>query len=248
MIDTHCHLFKEYYDDIDKVISRMKNNIIIVAGCNHKSNLEVIELCKKYNNIYGTLGIHPSEIDLYKETDLKFIEENLNSKIVGIGEIGLDYHYNSNKEKQKELFIKQLEIANKYNKTVVIHSRDAINDTYEILKKYKMKKIIHCFSSSYEMANKFLKINSMIGVGGVLTFKNSKLYEVIDKIDIDKIVLETDSPYLSPEPLRSTRNEPCNIIYVAQKLAQIKGLSLETILKQTTINSISQFDLKIDIW
>jgi len=249
MIDTHCHLFREYYDSIEDVLHKMGSNIIIVSGTNDNDNLEVIELCSKYPNVYGTIGIHPTEIDRITENSFKIIEENLNNpKIVGIGEIGLDYYWEKeNKNLQQEIFIKQIELAKKYNKSIVVHSRDAIKDTYDILEKYGkgLKIDIHCFSGSLEMANKFIDIGCFLGIGGVLTFKNNvKLIEVIENISLDKILLETDSPYLSPEPYRGKKNEPYNIIYVARKIAEIKNISTEEVLKITTSNAITQFNLK----
>jgi TatD DNase family protein len=247
MIDTHSHIYKEYYTDIENVIKKMGNNIIIVSGTNNTNNEEVLELCKKYDNVYGTLGLHPEEIDNIKEEDFKFIENHINDKkIVAIGEIGLDYHYQiDNKEKQKEIFIKQLDIALKYNKPVVIHTRDAMSDTIDILKNYKnLKKDIHCYSGSLESARELIKINCKLGIGGVLTFKNSKkLQDVVKNIDIKYFLLETDSPYLSPEPFRGKINEPYNIIYVAKKIAEIKDIETEEVLSITTSNAISQFDL-----
>lgn len=252
MVDTHCHLFKEYYEDLSEVIKKMENHIMIVAGVDNSTNKEVVELCKKYDNVYGVIGIHPEEVENVDEESFKLIEGNINNpKIVGIGEIGLDYHWNTeNKDLQKEIFIKQIALAQKYNKTIVIHSRDAINDTYEILKEYGngLKKVIHCFSASYEMAKKFIEIDSMLGIGGVITFKNSKkLIDVVEKIDLKYLLLETDSPYLTPEPFRGKKNEPYNVYYVAKKISEIKGISVENIIYETTSNSISQFDLKINI-
>lgn len=246
MIDTHCHVLSEYYNNIDEVIKKMEDNIIIVSGTNDQDNQEVIDLCNKYKNVYGTIGIHPTEIDKITENSYQIIIDNINNKkIVGIGEIGLDYYWNKeDKEKQKEVFIKQLDIARKYNKAVVIHSREAIGDVYEILKNYSdLKKDIHCFTGSIEMANNFIKIGCKLGIGGVLTFKNSKLKEVIKEIPIQAILLETDSPFLTPEPLRGKKNEPYNVIYVANKIAEIKGISQAEVLKQTTLNAINQFDL-----
>ena len=183
---------------------------------------------------------------------LKHIENNINNKrVVGIGEIGLDFHYDGyNKENQKKLLISQLELARKYNKTVVIHSRDSIAETYEILKQFKdLKKVIHCYSSSLEMALEFIKINCVFGIGGVLTFKNShKLVDVVKNVDLKYFLLETDSPYLTPEPYRGTKNEPYNIIYVAKKISEIKNISLNSVLKQTTKNAISEFDLTLNLW
>ena len=240
MVDTHCHITSEYYSNINEVINKMKDNIIIVSGTNKDDVKEVIELCN-YKNVYGTIGIYPTE-----ELDLKIIEENINNKkIVGIGEIGLDYHLEHNKEEQIDKFIKQLDLARKYNKTVIIHTRDAIQDTYDILKNYKdLKKVIHCYSGSLEMAKEFIKINCRLGIGGVLTFKNSKLKDVIKEIDLKYILLETDSPFLTPEPFRGTKNEPYNVIYVAKKIAEIKGISLEEVLNITTNNAKEQFDLE----
>ena len=240
MVDTHCHITSEYYDNILEVISKMKDNIIIVSGTNKEDIKEVISLCN-YKNIYGTIGIYPTE-----ELDLKIIEDNINNKkIVGIGEIGLDYHLEHNKEEQKNKFIKQLDLARKYNKTVVIHTRDAIQDTYDILKNYKdLKKVIHCYSGSLEMAKEFIKIGCRLGIGGVLTFKNSKLKDVVKEIDLKYLLLETDSPFLAPEPYRGTKNEPYNVIYVAKKIAEIKNISLEEVLDITTLNAKDQFDLE----
>ena len=249
MIDTHSHIFKEDYDNIDEVINNMKDNIIIVSGTNDETNKEVLDLVSKYDNVYGTLGIHPSEIDTISDDSFNIIENNINNKkIIGIGEVGLDYYWvKDNKDRQKELFIKQIELAKKYNKAVVVHSRDSIEDTYDIVKDYKeVKFIIHCFSSSLEMANKFIKLGCKLGIGGVLTFKNSKkLKEVVENIDINNLLLETDSPYLTPEPYRGKKNEPYNIIYVAEEIAKIKNISLKEVLKITTENAISQFDLDI---
>ena len=248
MIDTHCHIFKEYYSNVDEIITS-SDVYMIVAGVDDKSNLEVIELVNKYDKVYGVIGIQPEEVSNMTSNSIKIIEDNIdNPKIVGIGEIGLDYHWDdSNKEKQKEVFRKMLDIASKNNKTVVIHSRDAIKDTYDILKDYKnLKVVLHCYSSSLDMAKEFIKMNVMLGIGGVVTFKNSKkLVEVVKDIPIDNLVLETDSPYLSPEPYRGTTNIPNNIKFVAQKIAQIKNISYEEVIEKTTKNAIKQFDLNI---
>lgn len=247
IVDTHCHL----NDDIKSIekIKKMKDNIIIVSGYNQASNETVIKLCKKYNNVYGVIGIHPEELYDYTKENIDFIEKNINDKkIVGIGEIGLDYHYSKEEiDKQKELFILQLNIAKKYNKPVVIHSRDAMKDTYDILKEYKdLKKVLHCYSGSLEMAREFIKINTLFGIGGVITFKNSKqLKEVVENIDLKYILLETDSPYLTPEPYRGLENEPYNVNLVAQKISEVKGISLNKVEEETTSNAFSLFDLKI---
>lgn len=248
MIDTHCHIFKEYYSDIEDVINRM-NGYMIVAGCDDKTNLEVVELVNKYDKVFGVLGIQPEEVDKVTKDSYKIIEDNLNNpKIVGVGEIGLDYHYGeTNKDKQQKIFRKMMELADKYHKTAVIHSRDAINDTLDIIKEYpNVKCDLHCYSSSLEMAHEFVKRGCMLGIGGVLTFKNAKkLVQVVSEIPLEYLLLETDSPYLSPEPHRGEVNDPMNVRLVAQKIAEIKGISLEKVLEVTTDNAIRQFDLPL---
>lgn len=250
MIDTHCHLDIKDYDDIDSVINNMDGNIMIASGCNMQTNKRVLELVNKYNNIYGTIGVHPEEINDNFAENLKFIEKNLdNPKIVGIGEIGLDYYWNkNNKQQQVDAFIKQIDLAKKYNKPIVIHSREAIEETYNILRDNlgPIKATLHCYSSTLDMAKKFLKLGVNFGVGGVVTFKNStKLQEVVKGLDIENFMLETDSPYLTPEPFRGKKNEPYNIIYVAKKIAEIKDMPLEKVLEITTQNAINQFDLNM---
>ncbi len=248
MIDTHCHIFKEYYENIDSIVNNM-DGYMIVAGCDDSTNLEVIDLVNKYDNVYGVIGIQPEEVSKISSSSYKIIEDNIsNPKIVGIGEIGLDYYWDdSNKEEQIKVFKDMLSMARKYNKAVVVHSRDAIQDTYDILKDYKDLKIdLHCYSGSLEMAKRFLDLGIKFGIGGVLTFKNSKtIKEVVEHLPIESVLLETDSPYLSPEPLRGKQNIPNNIKIVAEKIAEIKGLSTEKILEITTKNAISQFDLNI---
>jgi TatD DNase family protein len=248
-IDTHCHLLKEDFENIDEVVNKLENNYAIVSGAEIGNNEEVLELVKKYPNIYGTIGLHPSEASKYTDKDILFIEKNLtNEKIVGIGEIGLDYHYGKeDANKQKELFIKQLDLARKYKLHVTIHSRDALLDTYQIIKEYKDLKITyHCYSYSLEHAKELLKLNVKFGIGGVLTFKNSKvLKEVVKEIPLSNLMLETDSPYLAPEPIRGTKNIPSNVKIVAEKIAEIKNVPYEMVLKTTFNNAIYQFDLKI---
>lgn len=252
LIDTHCHLSNNDYDNLDEVVKQMQDNIIITSGTNMKTNKEVIELCQKYSNVYGTIGIHPEEIETVTNADLDFVENHINDpKIVGVGEIGLDYYWTKdNKDRQKEIFIKQLKLAQKYNKPVVIHSRDAIQDTYDILKSLNLNIPIdiHCYSSSLEMAKEFIKLGSYFGIGGVLTFKNShQLKDIVSKLDLNYLLLETDSPFLAPEPIRGTKNVPFNTYYVAKKIAEIKGISLDEVLKITSSNAIGVFDLPINL-
>lgn len=247
MIDTHAHIVKEYYDNIDILVEELKvKNVINVINCatSIEDSKEVIELSKKTNNfLLPALGIHPEIAnDFNKVDELEVLIKS--NEIVAIGEIGLDYHWNKeNKEEQKQLFKKLLDLAEKYSLPVLVHTRESIQDTFNILKERKLKGIIHCYSGSYEMAKEFIKLGYKLGIGGVLTFKNSKLYEVIEKIDIKDIVLETDSPYLSPEPYRGKQNNPYNIYYVAKKIAEIKNITLEDVITETTNTARQIFDI-----
>lgn len=247
-IDTHCHISKEYFDDIPNLIDKIVKsgvNKVIVNGCDMKSNFEVLELVEKYDIVYGALGFHPTELDDFSDEQLIWLEKNINNKkIVAIGEIGLDYHYdNTDKVKQKEVFEKQLQIASKYHKPVIVHSRDAINDTYNIISKYNVIGSLHCFSSSKEMAERFIKLGFYIGIGGVCTYKNAKeIKEVIKAIDLEYIILETDTPYLSPEPVRKEKNTPCNIPIIASYIASLKDVDLSIVSKVTSANASRLFD------
>lgn len=245
--DTHCHLYKEYYDNIDVIIKNANDNGItkmINCSTNIKNANEVISTSKKHNCVYAAIGIHPEDIQNITLHDLNIIEKNIEN-IVAIGEIGLDYHYeNPDKEKQKLIFEEQLNIAEKYNKPVIIHSRDATNDMINILKKHSaLKGVIHCFSGSYETAQIYIKMGFKIGIGGVLTFKNSKLFEVLDKLNTSDIVIETDSPYMTPVPYRGTKNEPKYISIVAKKICEIKKISEEELSKITEKNVKEIFDI-----
>ncbi len=245
--DTHCHLFQEYYEDIDVVINLAKEhgvNRMIVAGCDGKSNEEVMSLLDR-TEIYGALGIHPEEVENYQEKDLAFIEKNIaHEKIVVIGEIGLDYHYGKeNKEAQIKLFETQLAMAEKYHMPVVIHSREATLDTITSLKKYKVKGVIHSFSGSLETAKIYMEMGFLLGVNGVITFKNCNLKDVIKEIDLHNIVLETDSPYLTPVPFRGKRNDPSKVSNIADFLCELKNVSRESLAKITNENIKRIFDI-----
>jgi len=247
-IDTHCHLSKEKYD-IDKLINNCKNynvDILIISGCDKKGIIEGLEIIKKYPNVYMTIGFHPSEVEVTTEDDLGWLETLVQNepKIVGIGEIGLDYHWDKNHcEEQCELFEKQLIIAERLKKPIVIHSREATQDTYDILKKHQLHGIIHCFSGSLEMAKEYIKLGYYLGIGGVLTFKNSNLKNVVSNVGLENITLETDSPYLTPEPYRGTTNSPEYIPLIANKIAEIKNTSVDEVASITSNNAISLFDL-----
>lgn len=249
IIDTHCHLGQNDYENREEIINNFKDNIMIISGTNISDSTEVIEIVNKYPNIYGTIGIHPECSKDINDNDYLKLEKMLqNEKIVGIGEIGLDYHYeNIDKEKQKEVFIKQIELAKKHNKPIVIHTRDAIKDTLDIIKETNANIVpvtIHCFSESLEIAKEFIKLGCLLGVGGVVTFKNGKkLKEVVENIDLKNILLETDSPYLTPEPYRGMKNEPKNVFLVANKIAEIKNMSAEEVIEITTKNAKKQYKI-----
>lgn len=248
-IDTHCHIIPSEYDNLNEVINALEDNVAIVSGDNVNSNKEVVDVILHYPNLYGTIGLHPNELDCDLDDALIYIESNLsNPKIVGIGEIGLDYHYGKDDANlQKEVFIRQLELARKYNMPVTIHSRDAAEDTLEIVKKYSDLRITyHCYSYSKEMAKILLKQNIMFGIGGVLTFNNSKtIKEVVEELPLSNILLETDSPYLAPVPYRGKKNMPSYVTLVAKKIAEIKNIPYSEVLKTTTDNAKKQFDLSI---
>ena len=246
-IDTHCHLSMEDYLDIDKVIEENKDALvekIVVSGCSRESIEEVMDLKDKYDMVYVTIGYHPEYADTVTESDLDYLKSLLGEKkVVGIGEIGLDYHYTKeNKDKQIWLFEEQLKIASAFNLPVVIHSRDATMDTINTLKKYKVKGIIHCFSGSLETANIYISMGFLLGIGGVVTFKNSKLKDVVKEVPLESIVLETDSPYLAPVPFRGKINSSKYLEYIANFIADIKNISLEELAEITSKNASSLFD------
>lgn len=250
-IDTHCHIDSSVSGDV-YIKNAYSANVkgLIFSFCNQDCYQAGIEFLDKYPDVFVSLGFHPEDADNITDKDLQCLDEVLvsSSRIVAIGEIGLDYYWRKdNKEKQRDLFQKQLDLAVKHQMPVVIHCRDAIQELYDILSQYKgkVKGVIHCFSGSYEMARAFIELGFVLGIGGVLTFKNSKLYQVVEKLPLSSIVLETDSPYLTPEPHRGEMNESKYIPLVAEKIAQIKGISLSEVEKITTDNAKRVFDLPI---
>ena len=247
-MDTHCHITMNDYDDIPFLIDKIKDSgvsKIIVNGCDMQSNIEVLELVKKYDIVYGSLGFHPTELDDFNDEYLSWLDEHIDDeKIIALGEIGLDYHYdNTDKNKEIDVFRKQLEIAKKHNKPVIVHSRDAIQDTYDILSEYGLRGSIHCFSGSLEMAREFIKMGYMIGVGGVVTYKNAKnIINVIENIDLEYILLETDAPYMTPEPFRKYKNDSSYIPVIAKKIAELKNVSVEEVGRVTSDSARRLFD------
>lgn len=248
LIDTHSHTYYSEDKDAENILKECEeNNIkIILNGIDKSSNKEVIELSKKFSNVYAAIGYDHSVVDSIKEEDIKLLEKQIKEeKIIAIGEIGLDYYWiKDNKEKQKELFIKQLDLAEKYNLPVIVHSRDAVNDVYEILKNRKNKGSIHCYSGSIEMAKKFIDIGFYIGVDGPITFKNNKKQkELIREINLNHILVETDSPYLTPEPNRGKKNSPLNLKYIIKTISEELNKNVEDVENITFNNARMLFDL-----
>lgn len=247
-IDTHCHLLKEDYQDIEKILrDNRKEGVspIIISGCTKNSILESLEYSNKYPDVYATIGYHPSEATITSDEDLFLLKKQLQShNVVGVGEIGLDYHYGKEtRNEQLTLFEKQLEIAEKYDLPVVIHSRDATFDTIQCLKKHRVSGVIHCFSGSLETAKEYIKMGFVLGIGGVVTFKNSNLKSVVEQISINNIVLETDSPYLTPTPYRGQQNSSKYIPLIALEIAHSKKMTVSEVSEITTSTAKKVFHL-----
>ena len=246
LTDTHCHVLNEYYDDKKSILDNAKKQgvlRIINAGYNMASSLEVIEDVKKYDNVYGVVGLHPE--NCLEEFDYK-IFDNLPSKIVGIGEIGLDYYWDDvPSDKQKEIFQQQVDLAKKHQKPIIIHCRDAYEDTYEVLKRNGHPGIMHCYSGSVEMAKRFIDLGFYISLAGPVTFKNARVpKDVAEKIGLEHLLIETDCPYLTPHPYRGSLNEPANVVYIAQEIAKLKNMEIESVASQTTFNAKKVFGIK----
>ena len=253
--DSHCHLdYPKLYDQLDDIVKRAEYNQVkyLLTICTTLKSFERIKLIiTKYKNIYGTFGIHPHESAKYKQVDSKFILniKNKHNKIIGIGETGLDFYYNhSEKEIQKKSFIEHISAASQLNIPIIVHSRNAEVDTYEILKSESknsnLKVLIHCFSGSRDFAKKLIDLNFYISVSGIITFKKSiELADTVSSIPMENLLVETDSPYLAPLPYRGKDNEPSYIIHTVEKLSQIKKLPNESIVINTTNNFMKLFNL-----
>lgn len=249
-IDTHCHLSNEDYDDIDLIIMENREAMIdkiVISGCTRDTINESLDISHKYRDVYVTIGYHPSEASITTDNDLAMLEKQLSdSKVVGVGEIGLDYHYGKDDiELQQQLFRRQLFMAEKYKLPVVIHSRDATEDTIKILKEFpNVSGDIHCFSGSIETAKRYVSMGYLLGIGGVVTFKNSNLYKVVEEVGLENIVLETDSPYLAPEPFRGSQNSSKYLVYIAEKIAKTLNVDVAKVAEVTSSNATKLFDLK----
>lgn len=244
-LDSHCHINDEsYLEDLDSVLDRMVENkvtkamLVCVSLDDYKRSLNIK---KEGIEFKKAIGVYPEYTDMDDKTFNEYV--SLMKKCDAVGEIGLDYHwYKDTKEKQKELFIKQIKIANDLNKPIIVHAREALADTYEILKKYPCRGVLHCYSGSSELAKEFVKLGYYISIGGPITFKNAKEpLEVVKSVPLDKLLIETDSPYLTPVPNRGKRNEPSNVVYTAAKIMDTIGVDKETFLKQINVNYDSLF-------
>jgi TatD DNase family protein len=254
MIDSHCHLdHPPLYEKLDEIVNRAQLNgvkFLLTISTNLKSFETVKIIISKYDNIYGTLGIHPHETKDHVNVDKKKLLElkGRNNKIIGIGETGLDYYYqNSNKLIQKKKFIEHVEAAIDLDLPIIVHSRDAENDTFNILKDFSSmnpKILMHCFTGSSNFLKKLLDLGAYISLSGIITFKKSiELQETTNLIPVDRLLIESDSPYLAPEPKRGSTNEPSFIKYTAQKLAKIKDISHNDLAIYTSNNFIKLFSI-----
>lgn len=246
LFDTHAHYNDEKFENNrEQIIKKTYEQGItrfVCAGYNLKSSREAVDIANKYEFIYSICGISPNDLEDYNKQNLYEIKELAkNKKNVAIGEIGLDYYWNKeNKWKQKQAFIEQINIANELELPIVIHSRDAVKDTIDLLKHNSVNKkgIFHCAQLNKYLIEEGLKLGFYISFAGPITFKNSKnAKEIVGIVPVDKILIETDSPYLAPEPVRGTRNDCRNVRYVAEKIAAIKGLSVEDVAKITYENA-----------
>ena len=253
--DSHCHLdYSHLFDQLNDVVKRAQSNQVkyLLTICTTLESFERIKLIiDKYINIYGTFGIHPHESKKYTNVDFQFILNKIRKykKVIGIGETGLDFYYNhSDKKTQKVSFIEHIHAASELNIPIIVHSRNAEIDTYEILKSEmknsNLKVLMHCFTGSKNFANKLIDLNCYISVSGIITFKNStELADTISSIPIEKLLVETDSPFLAPLPYRGKFNEPSYIVHTVEKLSKIKKTSKETIMNSTTDNFKRLFGL-----
>lgn len=250
IFDTHAHYDDERFrDDLEETLTAVHQSgvsLIINCGCDIASSKSTLELCDKFSFVYGAVGIHPHEAEDAPENAVELIRELAkHKKAVAIGEIGLDYHYDfSPREIQKDIFEKQLILANELDLPVIVHDRESHQDTLDLLTKYRPKGVVHCFSGSAEMAQEIVKLGMYIGLGGAVTFKNArKPLEVAQSIPLDRLLLETDAPYMSPVPFRGKRNDSSLIPYTAEKIAEVRGEGAQFIIDTATENGKRLFGI-----
>lgn len=251
MIDTHTHINCIEEISVEDIIKNALDNGVekLIVPAAYPTDIEVVkELAQKYENVYGLLGVHPSEVKGWNDDLIDKIKEySKSSKIVGIGEIGLDYYWDKSfNDLQKEVFIKQIKLANELNFPISVHDREAHKDTFDILTEYNKNSavVMHCFSGSVEFMKECVKQGWYIAIGGVVTFKKAiKMKEVAKEVPLDKLLLETDAPYLTPVPYRGKNNQPAYVKYVAEEIASIRGISFEEVDEITTQNAKKVFSL-----
>lgn len=254
IFDSHAHYDDEAFDvDRDELLDSFPFNdigFVVNVGANTETSKNTVELTKRFPHVYGAVGVHPNEVGTMTAADIMQLRQfAMEDKIVAIGEIGLDYHYREpEREVQKIWFIKQMELARELKLPIIVHSREAAKDTLDLMKQSYAEEIggvVHCFSYPKEIAKEILDMNFYIGIGGVLTFNNAKkLKEAVCKIPLERIVLETDCPYLAPEPNRGKRNSSLNLPYVAKALAEIKGVTYEEVIEITCQNAKELYRMK----
>ena len=252
IFDTHSHYDDEKFSaDRDEVLFRLHENGVcgvIDCGCDRESSLKAISLSEKFDFVYAAIGVHPHEAAGAKESDLEELKALYSKeKVVAVGEIGLDYHYDfSPRSIQLEFFEKQLLLANELSLPVIVHDREAHGDTLNLLKKYKPKGVVHCFSGSAEMAKEVLKLGMYIGLGGAVTFKNAKKpLEVAAVVPENRLLLETDCPYMAPVPLRGSRCDSSMIAYTAEKIAGVRSCNVQELIDRCRENAKELFKIKI---
>ena len=254
LIDTHCHLNSEEFENIlDSTIKESIENKVdrlIVVGWDLKSSRKAFEIANKYENVFAIVGFGPMDLKDISETALEEIKNMMHcSKVVALGEIGLDYYWEKDpakKEEQKKWFIRQIQLGNACKKPICIHNREAFEDCINILKKYKPEygAVMHCYSGSVEYLSQIMNLGLYIGLDGPVTYKNAITpKEVAKEAPIDRLLLETDCPYLTPHPYRGTMNKPKNLVLIAEKIAELRGISLEELAIQTTKNAKKLFNL-----
>ncbi len=253
LVDSHGHILDKCFEnDLNDVVKRAKENgvnKIICSAYNLFSSKRAVELSRQFAEVYSTVGLHPENVldDDFENSFDKFANLAKDEKCVAIGEIGLDYHFTTEtKDLQKLIFDRQISFANELNLPVVVHSRDAMGDTIEILQNNtpKRESLLHCYGGSIESAKILIKLGFSFSFGGVVTFKNAKnVVEVVRQLPVEKILLETDCPYMTPVPFRGQRNEPKNVVYVADAIARIKGMTIEEVAKITTENAKRVFGI-----
>ena len=248
IIDTHCHIYTSEMENAKEIIKEAQKNDIclILNGTDPKSNKEILELSSKYDNVYGALGYFYTLADEISDEEIDLLDSQLNNdKIIAVGEIGLDYyHTKENKDSQKELFEKMLDLAEKHKLPVIVHSRKASQDTYDILKNHNAVGSLHSYQGSAEMAREFVKLGFYIGIGGTVTYKNSKkIRKAVNQVGISNILIETDSPYLPPEDKRGENNTPLNLKYIIEELAEELDIKEEKVIEITTENAQRLFKI-----